>query len=131
MICFDVAYDATVRDAVAGGGEMITVQTNNATYGRTGQVEQQWAMSRLRAVEHGRTVVVASTSGISGIVAPDGEVLAQTPEFVQEVVVESVIARTNQTLATRIGAWPELILSLLGLGAVMLAAARRRGRIAA
>ncbi len=129
VICFDVAYDATVRDAVAGGGEMITVQTNNATYGRTGQVQQQWAMSRLRAVEHGRTVVVASTSGISGIVAPDGEVLAQTPEFVQEVVVESVVARTDQTLATAAGAWPELVLSLLGLGAVLLAAVRRRGRI--
>lgn len=131
VICFDVSYDAAVRDAVAGGGELITVQTNNATYGRTGQVEQQWAMSRLRAVEHGRTVLVASTSGISGIVAPDGEVQAETPEFVQRVVVESVVARTDQTLATRVGAWPELVLSLLGLGAVVLAAVRRRGRITA
>jgi apolipoprotein N-acyltransferase len=130
VICFDVAYDGAVRDAVAGGGELITVQTNNATYGRTGQVAQQWAMSRLRAVEHGRTVLVASTSGISGVVAPDGDVLAKTPEFVQEVVVESVVARTDQTLATRVGAWPELLLSLLGLGAVILAAVRRRGRIA-
>lgn len=131
VICFDVAYDAAVRDAVAGGGEVITVQTNNATYGRTGQVEQQWAMSRLRAVEHGRTVLVASTSGISGVVAPDGDVQAQTPEFVQEVVVESVVARNDQTLATRVGAWPELVLSLLGLGAVVIAAVRRRGRIRA
>ncbi len=131
VICFDVSYDAAVRDAVAGGGELITVQTNNATYGRTGQVEQQWAMSRLRAVEHGRTVLVASTSGISGIVAPDGEVQAETPEFVRQVVVESVVARTGQTLATRVGAWPELVLSLLGLGVVVLAAVRRRGRITA
>jgi len=130
VICFDVSYDAAVRDAVAGGGELITVQTNNATYGRTGQVEQQWAMSRLRAVEHGRSVLVASTSGISGVVAPDGSVQAETPEFVQQVVVEPVVARTDETLATRLGAWPELLLSLLGLGAVVLAAVRRRGRIA-
>lgn len=130
VICFDVAYDVAVRDAVAGGGELITVQTNNATYGRTGQVEQQWAMSRLRAVEHGRTVLVAATSGISGVVAPDGEVLARTPEFVQEVVVESVVARTDQTLATRVGVWPEAILALLGIGAVVLSTARRRDGIA-
>ena len=32
-------------------------------------------MSRLRAVEFGRTVVVAATSGISAIVAPDGTVV--------------------------------------------------------
>jgi apolipoprotein N-acyltransferase len=129
VICFDVAYDATVRDAVSGGGEVITVQTNNATYGRTGQVPQQWAMSRLRAIEHGRTVLVAATSGISGVVAPDGTVVAETPEFVQEVVVETVAARTDLTWATRAGAWPELALSLLGLGAVVVAARRRPGRI--
>jgi apolipoprotein N-acyltransferase len=105
------------------------VQTNNATYGRTGQVPQQWAMSRLRAIEHGRTVLVASTSGISGVVAPDGEVVAETPEFVQEVVVETVAARADLTLATRVGAWPELALTLLGLGAVVVAVLRRPGRI--
>jgi apolipoprotein N-acyltransferase len=129
VICFDVAYDAAVRDAVAGGAELITVQTNNATYGRTGQVPQQWAISRLRAVEHGRTVLVASTSGISGVVAPDGSVVAQTPEFVQEVVVESVVARTDQTIATRLGSWLEWAITLLGLGAVGFALAWRRGRI--
>lgn len=126
VICFDVAYDATVRDAVAGGGEIITVQTNNATYGRTAQVEQQFAISRLRAIEHGRTVLVAATSGISGIVAPDGEVLDQTPEFVADVLVAEVPARTAQTLATRFGGWVEVLLSLLGLAAVVVAAWHRR-----
>jgi apolipoprotein N-acyltransferase len=129
VICFDVAYDAAVRDGVNEGGELITVQTNNATYGRTGQVTQQWAMSRLRAIEHGRTVLVASTSGISGVVAPDGTVIAQTPEFVQDVVVEQVVARTGTTIATRVGFWLEVTLALLGLGAVVFAFTRRRGRI--
>jgi apolipoprotein N-acyltransferase len=125
VICFDVAYDDAVHGAVTGGGEVITVQTNNATYGRTGQVPQQWAISRLRAIEHGRTVLVAATSGISGVVAPDGVVVAETSEFVQEVVVETVAARTDLTLATRLGAWPELALALLGVGAVVAAARRR------
>jgi apolipoprotein N-acyltransferase len=129
VICFDVAYDAAVRDAVKQGGEIITVQTNNATYGRTGQVPQQWAISRLRAIEHGRTVLVASTSGISGVVAPDGTVIAQTPEFVQDVVVERVVARTETTIATRAGTWLEATLAVVGLGAVGFAMIRRRGRI--
>ncbi len=129
VICFDVAYDAAVRDAVAGGAELITVQTNNATYGRTGQVPQQWAISRLRAIEHGRTVLVASTSGISGVVAPDGSVVAQTPEFVQEVLVETVVARSDQTIATRVGSWLEWALTLIGFGAVGFALMRRRGTI--
>ena len=39
-----------------GGAGMLVVQTNNATFGRTDETAQQLAMSRLRAVEHGRTV---------------------------------------------------------------------------
>jgi apolipoprotein N-acyltransferase len=134
VICFDVAYDAAVRDAVAGGGEVITVQTNNATYGRTAQVEQQWAVSRLRAIEHGRTVVVASTSGISGVITPDGSVVTRAPEFEPAVIVEAVPARTELTFATRLGAWPELVISLIGLvalGAAVSKASRGRGKIEA
>ena len=76
VICFEVAYDGLVRDVVTGGADVLVVQTNNATYNGTGQPQQQMAMSRLRAVEHGRTVLVAATSGISAVVAPDGEVVA-------------------------------------------------------
>ena len=126
VICFDGAYDDAVRDAVAGGGEIITVQTNNATYGRTAQVEQQFAISRLRAIEHGRTVLVAATSGISGIIAPDGRVVEQTPEFVAQVLVAEVPARTGQTLATVIGPAVSSILAVMGLLAVAAGAWQRR-----
>ncbi len=91
VICFEVAYDELGRAAVRGdgvdgelagqGARLLVVQTNNATYGRTGQPEQQLAMSRLRAVEHGRTILVAATSGISAIVLPDGSLAQTLPEF--------------------------------------------------
>jgi apolipoprotein N-acyltransferase len=126
VICFDVAYDDAVRDAVAGGGELITVQTNNATYGRTAQVEQQFAISRLRAIEHGRTVLVAATSGISGVIAPDGSVVEQSPEFVAQVLVAEVPARTSQTLATRFGPTVSWVLTAVGAAAVLAGAWRRR-----
>jgi apolipoprotein N-acyltransferase len=128
VICFEVAYDEVVRDAVRGGGQAIVVQTNNATYGRTGQPDQQALMSRIRAVEHGRPVLAAATSGISQVVAADGTVVVATEEFVQEVVVETVELRTARTLATRVGAWPELALAIVALLAVAVAVRlRRRG----
>ena len=58
VICFEVAYDGLVRDVVRGGAQVLVVQTNNATYNGTGQPYQQMAMSRLRAVETGRDVLV-------------------------------------------------------------------------
>lgn len=124
VICFEVAYDDLVRDVVTGGGRLIVVQTNNATFGRSGETEQQLAMGRLRAVEHGRAVVVAATSGISAVIAPDGEIVDDTAVFTREVLVREVPVRDGRTLATRVGAAPEYVLSALGAVGLLLAARR-------
>jgi len=126
VICFEVAYDPIVQDVAAGDPGLLVVQTNNATYGRTGQPDQQLAISRLRAVQTGRTVLVAATSGLSAVIAADGHVVAGSHEFERWVYDGPVTVRTGSTLATRLGPWPELILGTLGVGAVALAIARRR-----
>ena len=125
VICFEVAYDSLVHD-VAGDAQLLVVQTNNATYGRTGQPDQQLAISRLRAIETGRTVLVAATSGFSAVIAPDGQMVAQSAEFERWVYDGPVTLRSAPTLATRVGAWPGAILGILGVGAVALASVRRR-----
>jgi len=119
VICFEVAYDGLVRDAVRQGGTVLVVQTNNATFGRSGQPEQQLAMSRLRAVEHGRTVLVAATSGISAVIEPDGRLADRSAVFTRDTLVADVPLRGSQTPATRLGVLPELVLALLGAGAVV------------
>jgi len=124
VICFEVAYDGVVRDAVTGGGRLVVVQTNNATFGRSGETSQQLAMGRLRAVEHGRAVVVAATSGVSAVIAPDGTLLDRSRVFTRDLLVERVPLRSARTLATRLGALPELLLSLLAAGAVVAGARR-------
>ena len=126
MICFEVAYDGIVRDVTAGDPQLLVVQTNNATYGHSGQPDQQLAMSRLRAIETGRTVLVAATSGFSAVIAPDGRLVASSAEFERWVYDGPVTLRTGETLATRVGAWPEWVLGILGVGAVALANTRRR-----
>ncbi len=125
VICFEVAYDGLIRDAVTGGAQLLVVQTNNATYTGTGQLEQQFAISRYRAIEAGRSVVVAATNGISGIVAPDGTVIAQTEQRTRAVLDESVQLGTGITLGIRVGLWVELALSGLAVVAIV---ANRLGR---
>ena len=117
LICFEVAYDELGRAAVRGdgvdgelagqGARLLVVQTNNATYGRTGQPEQQLAMSRLRAVEHGRTILIAATSGISAIVLPDGSLAADAPGVRGRAISSADVAlRDDLTVSDRVGAWP-------------------------
>jgi apolipoprotein N-acyltransferase len=136
LICFEVSYDELGRAAVRGdgvqgelaglGARILTVQTNNATYGYTGQPEQQMAMSRLRAVEHGRAVLIAATSGISAIIRPDGSVASSLPEFTPGYLVASVPLRDTLTVSDRVGAVPELAGCLGALALLVLAALGRR-----
>jgi apolipoprotein N-acyltransferase len=135
VICFEVAYDDIVRDAVTAGGRVLVVQTNNATFAGLGQPEQQIAMSRLRAVEHGSAVLIAATSGISAVIAPDGSLISEIPEGQTGYLAATVPLRDSLTLADRLGAVPEWILAAMGLIAMLWAGLRqpmgRRSRPAA
>jgi apolipoprotein N-acyltransferase len=116
--CYEVAFDDDVRDAVTAGADLLTVPTNNATFGETDMTYQQQGMSRLRAVEHDRAVVIAATSGQSAVIAPDGTVLDRTGAlFTPGVLVDRVPLRTTTTLATRLGPAPEWVLAAAGVAA--------------
>ncbi len=115
-ICFEVAYDQLMRDSVAAAGDtdsVLLVQTNNATFGYTAESEQQFAISRIRAIEHGRSVVHVSTVGVSGFIAPDGSVTEKTGLFTADQRVAPVVLRHEQTPSDRMGPWPEVLLSAL------------------
>lgn len=129
VICFEVAFDNLVRDAVRAGGDLVAVQTNNATFGFTPMTEQQLAMARFRAVEHGRTVLVAALAGVSAIVGPDGGVRERAELYTQDVLVADVGLSDRRTTATTIGEWPEWILVGTVAGATVLAVLRSRRRV--
>ncbi len=128
VICFEVSYDALVRDVVRGGAELIVVQTNNATFERSAETRQQLAMSRLRAVEHGRAVAVVATSGISAVIGPDGDFLDQSAVFTRDLLVERVPLIRTTTLATRLGDWPEVVLVAIASMAALVGAVTMRRR---
>ncbi|GAA4617569.1 apolipoprotein N-acyltransferase [Saccharopolyspora hordei] len=118
-ICYDVAYDDVFTGAAQRGATVLALPTNNAWYGHSEMSYQQLAMARLRAVEHGRAVLVASTSGVSAVVQPDGSVSEQTAQFTAETLVAEVPLRTTQTAATVLGATPTWGLVVLGAGALL------------
>ena len=128
VICFEVAYDSLVRDTVTGGAGLLAVQTNNATFDAE-EASQQLQMVRLRAVEHGREGLMASTVGISGFVGTDGRVHAATGFNTPAVVERDLRLGGGRTVATRLGAGPEWVLVAVAVallvGAGWLAYRRR------
>ncbi|WP_141013309.1 apolipoprotein N-acyltransferase [Nocardioides sambongensis] len=127
-ICFDIAYDDVITEQVDAGAEMLAVQTSNASFIFTDQIEQQFAITRLRALEAGRWLVVASPNGRSGVIAPDGSVVATAPPRTQAVLNEQVGLSTTLTPAMRLGPWPGRLFTLLSLGGLLLGSVAYRRR---
>ena len=75
--CWEVIFDREPRKAVLNGAQLLAVPSNNATFNKK-MSEQQLAFAKVRAVEHDRYVVVAGTTGISAVIAPDGGELVRT-----------------------------------------------------
>jgi apolipoprotein N-acyltransferase len=80
-------------------------------------------------MEFGRTVLIASTNGISGVIAPDGQVLERTRQGTRAILSTDLWARTGLTMSARLGPWPERTMALGGLvpvGVVLVRSGRRR-----
>ncbi|GAA3291634.1 hypothetical protein GCM10020295_08910 [Streptomyces cinereospinus] len=128
VTCYEAAFDWAVRSEVTDGAELISVPSNNATFDRSEMTYQQLAMSRVRAVEHSRTVAVPVTSGVSAIILPDGTITRRTGMFVADSLVQEVPLRSSLTPATRLGILPETALVLVAAGGLGRAVATARGR---
>jgi apolipoprotein N-acyltransferase len=130
IICFEVAYDEIIRDAVVRGAQVLVIPTNNASFGFTAESTQQLAMSRMQAITTGRAAVQISTVGVSGVITPDGTVVRRTRLFTADEFVANLPLRSSITPAVRAGYWPGWVVG--GLAFVLVVSGvvdgiRRRG----
>ena len=129
VICFELAYDATVYETLTAGAQVSMVQSNNATYGGTGQIEQQFAITRARAMESRREIAVATTNSVSGFIDRDGTVVTRTAEFTADHRVVTMPLRTSLTPAVLVAPWLDrglTLLAALACGLALLGARARR-----
>jgi apolipoprotein N-acyltransferase len=131
VICYEVGFDALVRSEVTAGANLLVVQTNDADFeidGQTGETLQQLSIARIRAMESDRGVVVASTTGVSAIIAPDGSLIARSGIWRRAILDARVPLQSNLTLADRVGGWPEYVITFLVAAALAWAIAGAAAR---
>lgn len=127
IVCYDLAFDQFVHDTVTNGAQAIVVQSSNAMYQGTGQIEQQFAITRARAMEMRREILVVTTSGVSGLIDPDGSVSFQTSDHLSASGVVDLPLRSSVTFAAAYGG--DIELALVGLGLIGLVASLVYGRM--
>ena len=113
--CYEVAFDEAFRRSINNGASILTSPT-----------KQQLAMSRMRTIETDRAMVVPATSGVSALVDPAGNVLADTEIFEANHLVATLPLRSGITPAVRVGHMFELAMVLMGVILGILAVIRRR-----
>jgi apolipoprotein N-acyltransferase len=136
VICYEVGFDNLVSSEVSAGANLLTEQTNDADFeldGQLGETLQQLAMARIRAVEFDRSMIVAGTTGVSAIIAPDGSLIVRTRTWTRALLEAKVPLNSGSTLAERLGEWPEiafsaLAIAALGWGIALAIRDRRRAR---
>jgi apolipoprotein N-acyltransferase len=102
-ICYEVVYPSLIRQAVAGGSQLLTTITNDGWYGRSSAPFQHFEMASMRAIEQGRYLARSANTGISGVVDPYGRIVRQSAIFEQAGLVEEVRLLTSRTVYSAIG----------------------------
>ena len=113
-----MAYDDGIYDQVRAGSNLLVVQTSNAMFIKTAQIEQQFAISRVRALETRKYVVVAATNGVSGVIDDRGEVQERAEVRSQQAIVREVPLLPGKTLGVLLGpliGWASILLTCFGL----------------
>ena len=124
-ICYEDAYGTNDLPAIRNSGVLVNV-TNDAWFGHSWARFQHFQIARMRTLEAERPLVRAANDGISALVGPHAQVLAQAEQFKPTVLRGSVQPQAGLTPFLRFGYWPVVVLSLLGAG--LAAGIKRRYR---
>jgi apolipoprotein N-acyltransferase len=116
-VCYEDVFGEELIPSLPAATLLINA-TNNAWYGDSLAPHQHLQMSRMRAVETGRTLLRVTTNGVSAIVDPHGRLLARSPQFVTAVLTGEAVPYRGSTPYVQVGNVPVLLflLAVLALG---------------
>jgi apolipoprotein N-acyltransferase len=126
-ICYEDAFGAEQLNALRHANVLVNV-TNDAWFGRSPARFQHFQIGRMRALESGRYLVRAANDGVSAVVGPHGEVLAEAAEYRPTVLQGTVRPMRGLTPYARTGNVPVIVLGLIGVLTATVTAWRRRRR---
>ena len=125
-ICFESSYPRFLREQVARGAGLLVISTDDTWFGRTAAARQHSAIAAVRAAETDRYLVRSAATGVSQVIAPTGQVLAEAGLFRPAVVAAPVQSRSTVTLYVRWGDWFIGLCGLLVAGVCLIPALNGR-----
>ena len=111
-ICYEDAFGAEMLDFLPAAGMLVNV-SNDGWFGDSIAPHQHLEMARMRALETGRFMLRATNTGITAVVGPRGEIVAQAPQFEPFALTAEVQPFQGATPYTLTGNLPVIVLCLM------------------
>jgi len=122
LICWETGFADAAHAQVRAGAQVLVVATDDAWFGETAGPPMHAQISQMTAIENGMWMVRAASTGVSGIIAPDGSYAARAGLGVQ-AVVRGAIGPPPRSFYARTG--PSPVAALFALLYAVLVLRRR------
>jgi apolipoprotein N-acyltransferase len=109
LICYEIAFPELLRENIRNADAIITL-SEDGWFGESWGPYQHLEIAQMRALETGRMVLRATTSGITAIIDPKGKLSATIPQFEARVLSGTFQSMAGTTPWVKIGLWPLLAL---------------------
>lgn len=113
LICFEIAFPELVRETLRDADAIITL-SEDGWFGSSWGPHQHLQIAQMRALETGRFLLRATTSGITAIITPNGSLEVVAPQFEATALKGTFFNAKGQTPWVKIGLWPLIALLFLG-----------------
>jgi apolipoprotein N-acyltransferase len=132
-ICYEDIFPGHVRSLMRGGPDrripdVLVNLTNDSWYGNSTEPIEHLALASFRSIEHRRSLVRSTNTGISAFVDPIGRIVTRSGIWTRETLVDRVPMMQGRTVYALLGdwiGWVCALLSLAGIGRALLVSSRR------
>jgi apolipoprotein N-acyltransferase len=112
LICYEGIFAHEIRYETRP--RMLLMITNDAWFGNLSGPKQHLAQAQMRAIEQGLPLIRAANTGISAVIAPDGEIIAALGLGQAGFLDAQLPAALSPTLYSKFGDWPFWVSILFG-----------------
>lgn len=135
-ICYEDIFPGQIRLLMQGGRdnripEAMFNLTNDSWYGKTTEPMEHLALASFRSIENRRSLVRATSTGISAFVDPVGRFANRSGLWTKETLVDQIPMMQGSTIYALLGDWIGWVcgfLSIIGISRSIRVTRSRSGR---
>lgn len=103
VICYESIYPRIARSTVRNDAEIISIISNDSWFGKSNAMYQHHNHAILRAVENNRYVLRVSSTGVTSVISPTGQITDYAEPFKEETLKAYVTTIKKRSLYSIIG----------------------------